>query len=434
MKLTKANLPRITLPEGKTDHVEWDDDLPGFGLRLRGGGTRTWIVRYRVGTKSRVVKLGRIESLDPDRARIEARKVLAHKDLGADPQASRATARARAAITLGSVVKDYLARQVTPRLRSRSAAEVKRHLEKHWSPLHRQQIDKITRAMVASRLAELVESSGPIAANRSRASLNAMFGWAMRQGLVEANPVIATAPPGTERSRRRVLTMAELAEIWRATEEAGDYNTIVRLLMLTGARREEVAALPRSELQLERKLWSLPPERSKNDLGHLVPLSEPAVAILQPLVSERDALPEDDPLRQRGLMFGRGDGPFSGWGQSKARLDRRIARARAEQRLGRPLADGEKPTAADAMPAWVLHDLRRAVVTHMNELGIQPHIVEAVVNHVSGRAKAGVAGVYNLAEYLPEKKAALARWAGHLMAAIEGRDDKVVDLAPRRRA
>ena len=249
-----------------------------------------------------MVKFGRIESLDPDKARAAARTTLAHKDLGKDPQAARAAAKARAAVTLGSVIKNYLSRQVTPRLRSRSATEVKRHLEKHWSPLHRHQIDKITRTMVASRLAELVEASGPIAANRSRASLNAMFGWAMRQGLVEANPVIATAPPGTERSRCRVLTMPELAEIWRAAEGASDYNTIVRLLMLTGAMREEVAALPRLELQLGRKLWSLPSERSKNHLGHLVPLSEPAVTILQPLVNERDTLPEDDPLRQRALV------------------------------------------------------------------------------------------------------------------------------------
>ena len=145
-------------------------------------------------------------------------------------------------------------------------------------------------------------------------------------------------------------------------------------------------------------------ERTKNDLRHDVPLSTQAKALLA-------AVPHR-PGRQ--LLFGEGSGAFSGWSQSKRRLDGRIARQRAEARLGRPLAKSEHPAPDDALAPWTLHDLRRTVVTGMNDLGIAPHVVEAVVNHVSGRAKAGVAGVYNRAVYALEKRAALQAWADHL--------------------
>jgi hypothetical protein len=125
----------------------------------------------------------------------------------------------------------------------------------------------------------------------------------------------------------------------------------------------------------------------------------------------------------RALLFGRAGGPFSGWSQSKKRLDARITRHRAERRLSRPLATGEHPASDDALDPWTLHDLRRTVVTGMNELGIAPHVVEAVVNHVSGRARAGVAGVYNRAVYGREKRAALQAWADHL--------DEVLGLGER---
>ena len=144
--------------------------------------------------------------------------------------------------------------------------------------------------------------------------------------------------------------------------------------------------------------------RTKNGLPHDVPLSTQVIALLRG-VSRRDG---------RDLLFGAAEGPFSGWSLAKRRLDRRVARQRAEARLGRPLKTQERPESRDALPQWALHDLRRTVVTSMNEIGIAPHVVEAVVNHVSGRAKAGVAGVYNRATYATEKRMALQAWGDHL--------------------
>jgi integrase len=158
---------------------------------------------------------------------------------------------------------------------------------------------------------------------------------------------------------------------------------------LTGARRDEVAGLRWSEIDIDAALWTLPAARAKNARQHEVPLSTHALALLA-------ARP-----RAGNFVFGRGGrGRFSGYSRAKARLD---------QALGQAVAP------------WVLHDLRRSVVTHMVELGIAPHVVEACVNHVSGH-KGGVAGIYNRATYREPKKAALQAWGDHLEALVEGRE------------
>lgn len=397
-RLNKPTVATLALGPGETDVVVWDDELPGFGLRLREGGTKTWIVRYRVGVRSRVQNLGRLAVVDPDAARRAARKVLAARALGEDPAAEKAKARQRAALTFGTVLQTYLEQRIRPRLRPRSVVEVERHLLVHCEPFHAMPVHEVTKPLVAARLAALAKASGPVAANRVRASLSAFFAWSMQTGVVDSHPVaFLPKPGGSEKSRERVLSIGELADIWRATEGPGDFDAILRLLILTGQRRSEVAAMEWSEVDYATATWSLPSGRTKNGTPHIVPLSEPAVAILR-----------GRPVRSgRELVFGEGEGPFSGWSQSKRRLDAKLPKT---------------------MAAWTLHDLRRSFVTALNDLGIAPHAVEATVNHQSGAAKAGVAGVYNKSKYLNEKRAAVSLWADALFAEIEGRDRKVIPL------
>src|SRR3954447_9253114 len=170
------------------------------------------------------------------------------------------------------------------------------------------------------------------------------------------------------------------------------------------------------ELDLGRALWSLPGSRTKNWTPHDIPLAAPAADLLRG-VRRRDG---------RDLVFGGRGGPFSGWTESKRRLDRRLHAARCETAE----AAGAGPARVGAMPPWVLHDLRRTLVTGMAEIGVQPHVIEAVVNHVSGH-KAGVAGVYNRATYSAEKRQALERWAEHVLALVAGDE---ASAAPVRRA
>jgi integrase len=188
-----------------------------------------------------------------------------------------------------------------------------------------------------------------------------------------------------------VLTQAELAELWAALPE-GDFGEIVRLLILSGQRREEIGGLRWSEVDLDRGLIVLPPERTKNLRQHEVPLSTQARAII-----------ERQPKRKgRDFIFGIGKAGFSGWSKSKERLDQALLRKRRERdRRAKPL------------PSWRLHDLRRTAATQMAELSVLPHIVEVALNHVSGH-KAGVAGIYNRARYEGEMRDALQKWADHV--------------------
>jgi integrase len=246
--------------------------------------------------------------------------------------------------------------------------------------------------IIADRLGSIEKNSGAVTANRARATMSAMFGWGMREGLVFVNPV-ANTNKRTERPRDRVLKDPELRLVWQALN-GGQYATIIKLLMLTAQRVNEIAGLRWSEIDFDHGVISLPAQRTKNARPHDIPMAPTLRALLeaQPKIDGRD------------LVFGKpGGGPFSGLSRCKERLDARIT----ELNNGAPLAP------------WVHHDLRRSAATGMADIGIQPHIIEAVLNHVSGH-KGGIAGIYNLATYNTEKKQALARWDEHLRAVVCG--------------
>jgi integrase len=260
-------------------------------------------------------------------------------------------------------------------------------------------IEAISQRTMAALLGAIADSSGAVAANRTRASLSALYGWAMKEGLVAANPVALTNK-NVEQSRERVLSDAELVVIWNACQE-DNYGRIIRILMLTGQRLSEISGLRWPEVSLEKRLIELPGSRVKNGRAHQIPISEAVAAILaaQPRTEGRDP------------VFGNGGSrAFSGYTATKAKLDARIAEA-----TGKPL------------PHWTAHDLRRTAATRMADLGVLPHVIEAVLNHASGH-KNGIAGIYNRAVYAAEKAQALALWAAHVTALVEGHTSNVMPL------
>ena len=295
MKLDDKNVRALRLPEGKSELIVFDDKLPGFGVRLRAGGARSWIVQYRLGRQQRRKTIGSVETLSAGVAREAAKRDLAAVDLGDDPQADKAAERARATQTLDSIAVRFLRHQ-EGRLKARSYDEVKRHIRDHWAPLMRLPVHAITRRDVAVRLVEIKDERGGYAANRARATLSALFAWAIREGLVETNPVIGTNRQTDEVKRDRVLSDDELVAIWRACRE-DDYGRIVRLLMLTGQRRDEVGAMTKSELDLDARKWTIPAARTKNGRSHEVPLSDIALAIL------KDAIGREG-REDREIIFG----------------------------------------------------------------------------------------------------------------------------------
>ncbi len=378
----------------------WDNAVPGFGVRIRAAGSKTWIFQYRQGGKQRRLTFGDANAMTPAAARSKAEDFRAQVRLGQDPAGTKIKARAQAAETVGPAIARFLKDR---KLKSRSRREVERHLNKYAKPLHSLQLANVNRGTVATLLGDIAQDSGPVAANCARSSLSAFFKWCMGNGLLgdnANNPVVGTNKAETNGARERVLSGAELLLIWNALKD-DHYGAIVKLLALTGQRREEIGGLRWSEIDSEHRTITLPGERTKNGRKHSIPLSGAAWAIIeaQPRHADRD------------FIFGR-RGPYPGWAAPKSALDQRTTAAHG----GKPIAP------------WVLHDLRRTTATVMaDRLKVQPHIIEAVLNHVSGHKK-GVAGVYNRAPYDDEKRVALDRWADHLMAVVEGRTNTVVNL------
>lgn len=389
MRLTHEAVSRLQLPQGKTDVIFFDSDIPGLGIRIQRGKSRHWVFQYKTGAKQRRLSLGKFPALGTAAARKTAAELYAKVKLGQDPAGEKEASRARAIETFAAISKRYLAEQ-RERLRPRSFLEVERYLTQHALPFHGLSFAKIEQRTIAARLGEVRQASGPTAGNRLRATLSALYSWAMSEGLTDVNPVAATKK-NDEVSSDRVLSDKELRSVWNALP-AGDYGSIVKLLILTGQRRKEISDLRWSEIDLERAQIRLPAQRTKNGRAHIVPLSHTARSILAAAQGQHEG---------RDFVFGQGDGGFSGHAACKVRLN-----------------------AASGIADWTLHDLRRTAATHMAEIGIQPHIIEAVLNHVSG-SKSGVAGIYNRSTYETEKATALARWDSHLAGIVEARESNV---------
>lgn len=254
----------------------------------------------------------------------------------------------------------------------------------------------ITKRDVMDVLDVLVERGSEVMANRTLAYFSMLFGWALNREIITVDPTARIKKPGAEQSRERVLTLEEMRAIWQGTEPTqanhGELFTgIVRILMLTGQRREEVGGMRWSEI--DGATWTLPAERTKNHREHVVHLSEPVLAILEERKAEQAAMG----IKSAFVFtsFAVRPAPLLGLEQEQGRLDGRAAIA-----------------------AWTLHDLRRTLATRMAEdLDIPPHIIEATINHVSG-ARAGVAGTYNRGLYLPERRAAMDAWTGYVLRII----------------
>lgn len=394
-KLEKqADVFTLAVPAGKSEAVFFDEGpakvrAQGLALRVRSAGSRKFVFFYRFGGKQQKRRIGDATAWTLEKARAEARALRVKVDTGKNP-ANEETA---AVTLLGDRIADYLkvrdpetgidrTRRMTPR----GYVECKRYLQTYWKPLHKTGVGNVTRKDVTERVDEIANEHGPIAAARARSALSAFYAWALEGDDKLMNPVIGSRRIADNDPRERVLSDIELAAVWNASDPATDYGCIVRLLMLTACRREEIAGLRWNEISLSEaagESWiRLPGERTKNGRPHVAPLSETAASLLR-CRSKEDG---------REFVFGRGEGGFSGYSRAKEALD----------------------DALDLTEHWTLHDIRRTVRTRLGGLGVQPHISEAILNHLPPR----LVRTYDVNAYQAEKRQALELWENKLLSIV----------------
>jgi integrase len=415
MALTDTKLRAIKATGRRHEHP----DRGGLVLRVSAKGATTWTVSYRVrgqgevggervarlASAKRRLTLGDYPTVGLAEARARAAEAKRVARAGVDPTDELRGGVGRAP---GPTVADLFGRYAAEHLRRnglRSAGNAEKQLRLHVLPAWGKQpvaaIERgdLVRLIEAVRVPRTVETreggrvlqrtrGGPGAAAEVRKWCRAMFQFAVDAGLRADNPFADVRNRDRQRPRDRVLSMEELRAVWEAAGDLGyPWGPWYRLILLTGDRRGEWARARWDSLDVDRSRLEIPASEYKTGKAQVVPLSGQARAILAAL-----------PCGAGPFLFSSDGGvrPVSGFSKAKARLDRAIV-----ERLGRPL------------PAWVVHDLRRSMATHMERIGVAPHVIEVCLGHVLK----GVAGTYRQYGYLPEKAAALQRWADELMAA-----------------
>jgi integrase len=357
--LSDAGLRSFAVPQrGTVDY--WDTKLPGFGCRVSQGGAKTFILKLHNSRKA----IGRYPLISLSEARTEAKRLLAEKTLGKLRPHS---------ITFPVAVEEFLEEKATRR-RPITVADHKRHLGLlgFKGPLADIGPDDLTRKMKSLARSEF---------NHRLSCAKTFFTWAQKKRYIVDNPTAGFTPHSIV-SRSRVLTDDELRAVWNAAEEAeGHFGVIVRLLILTGMRRGECAALQTS--WIHDSTIVLPKEATKNGREHVFPIEALATSILA------SALPSDASTRLFPAR-GKSETPFNGWSKGKVALDKLASIA-----------------------PWTLHDLRRTFATNLAKMGVAPHIVERLINHVTGTIS-GVAAIYNRHAYMDEMRAAIVAWEKRL--------------------
>jgi integrase len=421
--LTEIQISKLPNPAKRRELA--DGKVTGLYFVVQPSGARSWAVRYRADGKPAKLTLGPFPAVGLAEARRRAREELGKIAGGEDPASTKRTAReaARAAAAaesdrVSAVAAEFVKRAVTKRTGHRRisdswAAERERLLRVEVLPkIGRKRIGDVTKTDIIGLLEGMVDRGSAVNANRLLAVLRRMFNWCISRGLVDKSPCDRLTPPAPETSRDRVLSDDEIRLVWKAFGRVGyPFGPMAQLLLLTGARLNEIASGRWNEIDLEAKTWTVSRERSKNGVAHELPLSDAAIGILKSLPRIGD--------RKDALVFSTtGRTPVSGFSNAKEAIDRTMVEARG--------AD------AEAIPHWVFHDLRRSAASGMAGIGIAPHVVEAALGHRSGTIK-GVAAVYNRYSYATEQRQALDAWSRRLDSIISGvTGDNVVALAKAR--
>ena len=394
-KITKRTIDALIA--SRSEGFLWDDGIKGFGAKITKSGAVSYILQFRMGgreARTRRCTIGSHGSpWTPTTAREEALRLSRLIGQGVDPVEVEKQRR-REAVDLA--FDNYAERFERACVGRGWKLLVARSLRIHSMPvLKSKPLPKITRADI---VAVFDRMPGNQVANRRNvfAVLRRLFRWAVSRGDIDRSPMEGMETPPAVKARDRWLSDEELAMVWKhAPQTHTCFGPIVRLLIVTGQRREEVSSLAWEELDQAERMWILPGDRAKNGEPNRVPLNSLAVSVLEAVAGKPN-------WPRRGKVFATSTGGgFTGYHKGKEKLDRLIAE------------DG-----GEAIQPWRLHDLRRTLATGFQRLGVRFEVTEAVLNHVGG-SRAGVAGIYQRHDWKAEKREAINLWNDHVAAALE---------------
>lgn len=389
-------------PEGdKADVTVWDEGMPGFGIRFR-NGDGVYCVQYRINGRQGKKSFGHVSRISLKKAKELAREAFGEIADALDP-VKEAAKKITRAIRFRDKVETFIADAEKAGRSVSYVNDLRRSLggnfgtdkevKGYFQPLHKYTFGELEgqdgRALIAAELRRIEDEHGVGSMRNSRAHICAYLTWCFKEGLVNSNAATGTKKPPAVKRDRKLDPQTEIKALWGVLPN-DDFGAICKLLWFTWARRDEIGSLRKSEVNREKRLIDLPPERTKNGIRHIIPLSTQAWAILEPLLDQRDG----------DFVFGSGKGGYGGWDKSVKRLREAVG-----------------------TDHFTLHDFRRTArsLGVRRPVSIFPHIAEAILNHISTAesGKAGVAGVYDVNDpwqYHEEKAEALQSWADYLHA------------------
>jgi integrase len=390
---------------GKVRSEYPDAACPGLHLIVQPSGSRSWAFRYRRRTDRKSVKLTIGKAGEGGLSLAAARHAAAaarHRlDQGVAPVTPVTGETGGGGDKIETAVAAFLELHARRKTRPSTAWATERAFNRIVLPAWRgRTVDSIRKRDVIELIEGVAASGRGYLANRTLGTLSKFFNWLVGRDVLAFSPVTGVEKPHEEEVRERTLTDAELRALWLACEDDDPFGQALRVLMLTGARRNEVSQMRWSEVD-EDGTWTLPRERSKNRRPHKISLPSHARAIIAaiPHVADCDFVFTAD-----------GKGPVTGWDKAKDRIS---------------------TAAGIAADSWRLHDLRRTCASGMQRLGVSVPVIEKTLNHVSGTFR-GIVGVYQQHDYADEIRIALQKWADRVEEIIGGKPATVVALRRRR--
>lgn len=406
-KLTKTLIDGLQA-QGK-DTIHWDAEVKGFGLKVTPTGRKVFLAMHRpkghLGAAKKYT-IGTYGEWTVQQARERAREILVESSKGNDLGAKeRAEKRRLASDRINDLVDQFLENHAS---QNRTGDETKRILHRDLTPkFGTRSIHALTKHDVISVVESVTKRGSPIMANRTLAAIRKFLNWCISRAIIEASPAKGINAQAKEQSRDRTLAAHETRDVIAAARQmAYPFGSIIELLFMTAQRRDEVAAMRWSEVDLDKAVWTIPAARAKNGKAHDVHLSKCAVALLRSL--PRFVLPDNSESDQ--VFTTTGETPFSGFSKAKSKLDEKMLQAMRK----RAAKNGKNPNEISVAP-WRLHDIRRTVTTELSRLGVAIHIADAILNHKSGTI-GGVMAVYQRNEFTEERRDALNKWCDRIDA------------------